>query len=388
MTATEERQLQAGTARHAPVGVAAARAARGHRPAGQGRPPAARGGRRRHARPGRHRRRDEPGAARQPAVGRSACRSRRHRRTRRRVRQRHRGRAPVAARGPEHRRPGVPMPARHRPQRHRRRPGVPRPGKRGLHGPRPGRPWGGLRVHPAARPRRRGHRERRPERPGGHRERLRVPLPPGRLLLLAGRATPDHPGQALPGLVCRRLRAHADHAGREHADRRPMDQYLHRHGTDGVGHRGLGHPPGSQGWIIKVQFGPGGDCYEFDGQNSLGSTQMGYCGPVSTPAGPETIMALPLGFGEPGAGASGTPSRSARAPPASGPCSTTARPCWPRRGSWTAGSMWRSSSPHPFPAPPDLARRRRPSHGQHDRRAAVRIHPVPALSLGLRAFSD
>jgi hypothetical protein len=63
--------------------------------------------------------------------------------------------------------------------------------------------------------------------------------------------------------------------------------------------------PGGQGWIIKLQFGPGGDCYEFDGQNSLGSTQMGYCGPVSTPAGPETIMALPLGFDEPGVGAIG-----------------------------------------------------------------------------------
>jgi len=63
--------------------------------------------------------------------------------------------------------------------------------------------------------------------------------------------------------------------------------------------------PGGPGWIIKVQFGPGGDCYEFDGQNSLGSTQMGYCGPVSTPAGPETIMALPLGFDEPGVGAIG-----------------------------------------------------------------------------------
>ena len=63
--------------------------------------------------------------------------------------------------------------------------------------------------------------------------------------------------------------------------------------------------PGGQGWIIKLQFGPGGDCYEFDGQNSLGSTQMGYCGPVSTPSGPETIMALPLGFDEPGAGATG-----------------------------------------------------------------------------------
>jgi hypothetical protein len=62
--------------------------------------------------------------------------------------------------------------------------------------------------------------------------------------------------------------------------------------------------PGGQGWIIKLQFGPGGDCYEF-AQNSLGSAQMGYCGPVSTPAGPETIMALPLGFGAPGVGATG-----------------------------------------------------------------------------------
>jgi hypothetical protein len=63
--------------------------------------------------------------------------------------------------------------------------------------------------------------------------------------------------------------------------------------------------PGGQGWIIKLQFGPGGDCYEFDGQNSSGSTQMGYCGPVSAPAGPETIMALPLGFAGPGVGATG-----------------------------------------------------------------------------------
>jgi hypothetical protein len=63
--------------------------------------------------------------------------------------------------------------------------------------------------------------------------------------------------------------------------------------------------PGAQGWIIKLQFGPGGDCYEFDGQSSLGSAQTGYCGPVSTPAGPETIMALPLGFPNPGVGAIG-----------------------------------------------------------------------------------
>ena len=61
--------------------------------------------------------------------------------------------------------------------------------------------------------------------------------------------------------------------------------------------------PGGPGWIIKLQFGPGGDCYEF--ADSLGGSQMGYCGPVSTPAGPETIMALPLGFGAPGVGAVG-----------------------------------------------------------------------------------
>ena len=60
--------------------------------------------------------------------------------------------------------------------------------------------------------------------------------------------------------------------------------------------------PGGQGWMIKLQFGPGGDCYEFAGINSA---QMGYCGPVSTPAGPETIMALPLAFGEPAVGATG-----------------------------------------------------------------------------------
>jgi hypothetical protein len=76
-------------------------------------------------------------------------------------------------------------------------------------------------------------------------------------------------------------------------------------GTLASGTLASGTLPGGQGWIIKLQFGSGGDCYEFDGQNSLGSTQMGYCGPVSTPAGPETIMALPLGFDEPGAGAVG-----------------------------------------------------------------------------------
>jgi hypothetical protein len=63
--------------------------------------------------------------------------------------------------------------------------------------------------------------------------------------------------------------------------------------------------PGGQGWFIKLQFGIGGDCYEFDGSSSHGSAQMGYCGPVSTPDGPETIMALPLGFTDTSTGATG-----------------------------------------------------------------------------------
>jgi hypothetical protein len=51
-----------------------------------------------------------------------------------------------------------------------------------------------------------------------------------------------------------------------------------------------------QDWSIRVMFGTGGDCYEFSAPSSLGSAQMGSCGPVSTPNGPETIMALPIGF--------------------------------------------------------------------------------------------
>jgi hypothetical protein len=62
--------------------------------------------------------------------------------------------------------------------------------------------------------------------------------------------------------------------------------------------------PGGQGWVIKVQLGTAGECYEFDAPSSLGSAQTGDCGPVSTPDGPETIMALPLGFPS-GTGATG-----------------------------------------------------------------------------------
>jgi hypothetical protein len=62
--------------------------------------------------------------------------------------------------------------------------------------------------------------------------------------------------------------------------------------------------PDGQFWIIKVQLGTGGECYEFDAPGPPGSAQMGYCGPVSTPDGPEVIMALPLGFPS-GTGATG-----------------------------------------------------------------------------------
>src|ERR1700722_17096142 len=59
--------------------------------------------------------------------------------------------------------------------------------------------------------------------------------------------------------------------------------------------------PDGQQWVMKLQFGAGGDCYELDGFDN----QMGYCGPVSPPDGPETIMALPLGFPDGGIGATG-----------------------------------------------------------------------------------
>ncbi|MGH3153665.1 MAG: hypothetical protein ACRDOB_23440 [Streptosporangiaceae bacterium] len=75
-------------------------------------------------------------------------------------------------------------------------------------------------------------------------------------------------------------------------------------GESASGSLAWGTLPGNHQWVIKLQFGPGGDCYSLSGTSSAGSTQMGYCGPVSTPDGPETIMALPLGFGD-GTGATG-----------------------------------------------------------------------------------
>jgi hypothetical protein len=75
-------------------------------------------------------------------------------------------------------------------------------------------------------------------------------------------------------------------------------------GESASGSLAWGTLPDDHQWAIKLQFGTGGDCYSLSGMSSAGSTQMGYCGPVSTPDGPETIMALPLGFGD-GIGATG-----------------------------------------------------------------------------------
>jgi hypothetical protein len=67
----------------------------------------------------------------------------------------------------------------------------------------------------------------------------------------------------------------------------------------------MGILPGGQDWVMSLRFGTGGDCYELIGSGSLGSAQTGQCGPVSTPDGPETIMALPLSFPDSGTGATG-----------------------------------------------------------------------------------
>jgi hypothetical protein len=63
--------------------------------------------------------------------------------------------------------------------------------------------------------------------------------------------------------------------------------------------------PDGQDWTISLQFGAAGDCYEFNATSQAGTDQMGYCGPISTPDGPETIMALPLAFPDRGTGATG-----------------------------------------------------------------------------------
>ena len=49
-------------------------------------------------------------------------------------------------------------------------------------------------------------------------------------------------------------------------------------------------------WSIELTFGAAGDCYDFTSQGSPGGPEMSVCGPISTPEGPETIMAMPLSY--------------------------------------------------------------------------------------------
>jgi hypothetical protein len=51
-----------------------------------------------------------------------------------------------------------------------------------------------------------------------------------------------------------------------------------------------------QGWSITVLLDAGGDCYHYESMTTPGTPQIGSCGPASTPAGAETIMALSLSY--------------------------------------------------------------------------------------------
>jgi hypothetical protein len=49
-------------------------------------------------------------------------------------------------------------------------------------------------------------------------------------------------------------------------------------------------------WSIELIFGVAGDCYEFTSPGSPGDPEASVCGPISTPEGLETIMAMPLSY--------------------------------------------------------------------------------------------
>ena len=49
-------------------------------------------------------------------------------------------------------------------------------------------------------------------------------------------------------------------------------------------------------WSVELIFGVAGDCYEFTSPGSPGDPETSVCGPISTPEGPETIMAMPLSY--------------------------------------------------------------------------------------------
>ena len=134
--------------------------------------------------------------------------------------------------------------------------------------------------------------------------------------------------------------------------------------------------------MIKVQFGSGGDCFTINAMSSSGSNQMGQCGPVSTPDGPETIMALPIAF--PAAGEVGATGYAVAVSP-----DTAALTATLSDGSLEQAAFCvvdgRTYAAFLVRSPLKLSRltwinARGPGHGHHHEAAPVRLRPVPALS--------
>jgi hypothetical protein len=69
-------------------------------------------------------------------------------------------------------------------------------------------------------------------------------------------------------------------------------------------------------WSVTLAFGVSGDCYTFSSQEAADDPEMGVCGPISTPDGPETIMALPLSLSFPPTGHAGPTGYAVRVSPA------------------------------------------------------------------------
>jgi hypothetical protein len=69
-------------------------------------------------------------------------------------------------------------------------------------------------------------------------------------------------------------------------------------------------------WSITLAFGVSGDCYTFSSREAADDPEMGVCGPISTPDGPETIMALPLSLSFPPAVSAGPTGYAVRVSPA------------------------------------------------------------------------
>jgi hypothetical protein len=55
-------------------------------------------------------------------------------------------------------------------------------------------------------------------------------------------------------------------------------------------------------WSVTLMFSVTGDCYSFSAENATAVPQVSVCGPISTPDGPETILALPLSLSFPPTG--------------------------------------------------------------------------------------